>query len=153
MAPQSAAAAQAQSSAAPADPAPTLAQLEESIIRRLMTQLQQMGITQQQPQQQSSTTVAKAQPQQRRRTETTTTPAVVTEPQPEEEDPWSNWQTTQTANQTGNQGQTSDNTWNTSDNKWKWDWQTTNGKTLINGVCKHGGKVMTQTETDHTYPT
>ena len=109
----------AASSAAPVGSASTVAQLEENILRRLMEQLQQMGI--QQPAPQSSTTVAQAQPQPRRAVDDDDD-----DDQPEGEDPWSNWQTRQVAASAaaapiGNRGQTSDNTWNTSDNTWKWD--------------------------------
>ena len=126
----------AASSAAPAGSASTVAQLEENILRRLMEQLQQMGIQQpqQQPAPRSSTTVAQAQPQPR-----PTANDDDDDDQPEEEDPWSNWQTRQAAAAAaaapiGNQGQTSDNTWNTSDNKWNWDW-TTNGKQRFMGYA------------------
>ena len=98
----------AASSAAPAGPTPTAAQLEENIVRRLMEQLQQMVIQQQQqppPSQQTANDDDGADP-------------------PEEEDPWSRARRTTrvvavsvAVAPIANQGQTSDNTWNTSDNK------------------------------------
>ena len=128
----------AASSAAPAGSASTVAQLEENILRRLVEQLQQMGFQQPAPQ--------------------PTANDDDDDDQPEGEDPWSGWQTRQAAvaaatTPVGNQGQTSDNTWHTSDNKWTWDWKTTNGKPTIIGVRRHGGKVTTEAETDHIYPT
>ena len=85
---------QPQPLAAPAVPAPTMEQLGQRSIDRLLTQLEVLGITQ------TPTTVPTAQQQpQQQTTVSTTTPAAVAEPQPEEQDPWNNWQATQTDNQ------------------------------------------------------